>query len=92
MSTENGKEKKPFTVKGFFKSTSFKCIAVLLAIVLISGILLTICNSLFYVSEAERLQRVLSSVYGREVTATAIALDQPNISEYEIEVNGSTGN
>lgn len=92
MSTENGKEKKPFTVKGFFKSTSFKCIAVLLAIVLISGILLTICNSLFYVSEAERLQRVLSSVYGREVTATAIALDQPNISEYEIDVNGSTGN
>ncbi len=92
MSTENGKEKKPFTVKGFFKSTSFKCIAVLLAIVLISGILLTICNSLFYVSEAERLQRVLSSVYGREVTATAIALDRPNISEYEIEVNGSTGN
>ena len=91
MSTENGKEKKPFTVKGFFKSTSFKCIAVLLAIVLISGILLTICNSLFYVSEAERLQRVLSSVYGREVTATAIALDRPNISEYEIEVDGSTG-
>ena len=91
MSTENGKEKKPFTVKGFFKSTSFKCIAVLLAIVLISGILLTICNSLFYVSEAERLQRVLSSVYGREVTATAVALDQPNISDYENALSGTGG-
>ena len=91
MSETNGKEKKSFTVKGFFKSTSFKCIAVLLAIVLISGILLTICNSLFYVSADERLQRVLSNIYGREVTATEIVLDEPNIESYEIVTDGSTG-
>ena len=90
MSEEKVTEKKPFTVKGFFKSTSFKCIAVLLAIVLISGILLTICNSLFYVSDAERLQRVLNSIYGREVTATEVGVDEHNIGSYEIITDGST--
>ena len=90
MSEENGKAKKPFTVKGFFKSTSFKCIAVLLAIVLISGILLTICNSLFYVSDEERLQRVLSDIYGKEVTAREVSLNERNISSFEIAEDGST--
>ena len=61
------KEKKPFSVKEFFKSTSFKCIAVLLVIVLVCGILLTICNSLFEVSDKERFDRVISKIYGESV-------------------------
>lgn len=63
------------TAKEFFKSTAFKCIAVLLSIVLICGVLLTICNSLFGVSDAERLGRALAEIYGREVTATVVELD-----------------
>ena len=61
------KEKKPFSIKEFFKSTSFKCIAVLLVIVLVCGILLTICNSLFEVSDKERFDRVISKIYGESV-------------------------
>ena len=57
------KEKKPFSVKELFKSTSFKCIAVLLVIVLVCGILLTICNSLFAISPEEELNRVLGKIY-----------------------------
>ncbi|MCM1546459.1 MAG: hypothetical protein NC033_05425 [Clostridiales bacterium] len=56
------------TVKQFFKSTAFKCIAVLLAILLVCGILLTVCNSLFYVSAEEKLQRAISKIYGETVT------------------------
>ncbi len=57
------------TAKQFFKSTAFKCIAVLLSIVLICGILLTICNSLFYVSAEERTARAVAKVFpGEEVT------------------------
>ena len=80
MSTENGKEKKPFSVKEFFKSTSFKCIAVLLAIVLVCGILLTICNSLFEVTEQEKLDRVLSQIYGKNVST-----EEVDLSELETE-------
>lgn len=63
------------SVKGFFKGTAFKCIAVLLAIVLICGVILTICNSLFYVSPEEELSRAITKIYGEEVTAEEIAVD-----------------
>ena len=76
MSNENGKEKKPFSVKEFFKSTSFKCIAVLLAIVLVCGILLTICNSLFKVTDQERFDRVISQIYGKPVSTEEVELDE----------------
>lgn len=56
------------TAKEFFKSTAFKCICVLLCIVLICGILLTICNALFAVSEQDRLDRAISKIYGTTVT------------------------
>lgn len=55
------------TAKEFFKSTAFKCICVLLSIVLICGILLTICNALFAVSDQERLDRAISKIYGETV-------------------------
>lgn len=57
------------TAKEFFKSTAFKCIAVLLSIVLICGILLTFCNALFFVSDEERAARAVAKVFpGEEVT------------------------
>jgi hypothetical protein len=64
------------TAKQFFKSTAFKCIVVLLSIVLICGIFLTICNSLFYVSDEERLARAFSKLYGETVEYETIDVDE----------------
>ena len=61
--SEEQNTKKNFSVKQFFKSTAFKCIAVLVVIVLVCGVLLTICNALFKVTDEERLHRVLGSIY-----------------------------
>lgn len=55
------------TAKQFFKSRAFKCIAVLLSILLVCGILLTVCNSLFYVSAEEKRARAVSKIYGETV-------------------------
>lgn len=58
------------TVKQFFKSTAFKCIAVLTSILLISGILLAVCWGFMEVTDDERFQRKISEVYpGEKVTA-----------------------
>lgn len=59
-------------IKDFVKSTAFKCIIVLLCIALISGGLLSVLNDLLYVSEEEKIQRVISSLYdGQQVEFTA---------------------
>ncbi len=63
------------SAKQFFKGTAFKCIVVLLSILLVCGILLTICNALFYVSEQEKLDRVLGKIYGESVETEEISLD-----------------
>ncbi len=55
------------TAKQFFKSKAFKCIVTLLAILLVCGVMLTICNALFFVSAEEKLQRAISKIYGEEV-------------------------
>ncbi len=62
------------TAKKFFRSISFKCIVVLLAIVLFSGIFLTFFNDLFEVTDEERFQRALSKIYGKSVTTEEIDL------------------
>lgn len=54
------------TVKEFFKSTSFKCICVLLTILLVCGIFLTVMYGLLEVTEGERLQRAVAKVYAGE--------------------------
>ena len=54
--------------KEFFRSNAFKCIAVLLGIVLICSVFLTVCNALLHVSDEERLQRAINKIYGEEVT------------------------
>lgn len=61
------------SAKQFFKSTAFKCIAVLVSIVLVCGVLLTICNSLFYVSDQERLDRAIAKIYGQAVTTETVS-------------------
>lgn len=51
----------------FFKSTAFKSIIVLLCIAVIAGGLLAILNDLLYVSDEERTQRAIKSIYGKEI-------------------------
>ena len=64
------------TVKEFFKTTAFKCIAVLLSIVLICCIALTICDSLFEVTAKERLDRAIAEIYGESVEYTVAEIDE----------------
>ena len=51
-------------VKDFLKSVTLKCILVLLAIALVAGGLLSILNDVLYVTAEEKLQRVVSKLYG----------------------------
>ena len=62
------------TVKGFFKSNVFKCLATLLCVLLISGIFLTIMNGLLAVTPEEKFQRAISKIYGKPVATTPIAV------------------
>ena len=63
------------TVKQFFKSKTFICIVVLLCIALVSGGLLAICNDLLNVSDEERVQRTIESIYGKSVAYTVVESD-----------------
>lgn len=59
------------TAKQFFKSTAFKCLAVLTCVLLVSGILLAVCWGFLEVTDEERFNRKIGAVYGGEtVTAT----------------------
>ncbi len=62
------------TVKQFFKGTAFKCIVVLLSVLLISGVLLAICWGFLEVTDEERFNRKIGAVYGGE-TVTAVEQD-----------------
>ena len=75
------------SAKQFFKSTAFKCIAVLLSIVLVCGVLLTICNSLFYISDQEKFDRAISKIYGKNVETTEVT-----VSDYKTEYTYGTIN
>ncbi len=55
-------------IKQFFKSTAFRSLAVLLAIVMLAGGLLAICNDLFYITDEERLARAIAKIYGDGAT------------------------
>ena len=66
------------TVKGFFKSNIFKCLATLLCVLLISGIFLTIMNALLAVTPEEKFQRAISKIYGKNVATTAVAVADYN--------------
>ena len=64
------------TAKQFFKSNAFKSLIVLIAIVLVAGALLAIFNDLLYISDEERLNRTLSKIYGKTVSAQAVELTE----------------
>lgn len=60
------------TAKQFFKSTAFKCIVVLLSILLVCGVFLTIMNGLLEVTDEERFARAMGKIYGREISVTEV--------------------
>lgn len=62
------------TVKQFFKSTTFKCIAALLSILLVCGVFLTIMYGFLEVSDEERFDRAVKKIYGEEVSTEEISL------------------
>lgn len=72
--------------KNIFKSDIFKCIAVLLTIMVIAGGLLAILNDVLFVSDSERLNRAVKKVYGKEVTAAEETVD------FEVENKGKIEN
>ncbi|MCD8373024.1 MAG: hypothetical protein LUD27_06980 [Clostridia bacterium] len=83
------KEEKP-EKKNFFKTTSFKCIIVLLAIVLVCGILLTICNDLFEVTDEEKLNRAISKIYGYDITVEEVEITDSDQTTYENTYGSAT--
>lgn len=88
--SEEQNTKKNFSVKQFFKSTAFKCIAVLVVIVLVCGVLLTICNALFKVTDEERLDRVLGSIYP-DGQVEEIVYNESHSTELETEFTSTNG-
>ena len=63
------------TIKQFLKSKTFVCIIVLLCIALVSGGLLAVMNDLLNVSDEERVQRTIKSIYGKSVDYEVINAD-----------------
>ena len=61
-------------VKDFFRSNAIRSLVVLIVIVLAAGLLLSICNDVFYVSDEERFARSIAKIYGREVETVEIEL------------------
>ena len=60
------------TAKQFFKSTTFKCLVTLLCVLLVSGIFLTVMNSLLKVTDQEKFDRAINKIYGKSVKTEAV--------------------
>ena len=75
------------SAKQFFKGKAFKCIIVLLCILLVSGTLLAVCWGFLEVTDEERFARKIRAVYGGE-TVTAVEVD--DLSDWNTKVNGAT--
>ncbi|MBP5357531.1 MAG: hypothetical protein J6Y68_05250 [Clostridia bacterium] len=56
-------------LKEFLKSSSFKCIVVLLLIALVCGTILAVSNDLFYVSDQEMFARSMAKIYTGDASA-----------------------
>lgn len=74
------------TVKQFFKSQAFKCIAVLMSILLVCGVLLAVCWGFLEVTDEERFNRKIGTIYGGD-TVKATAQD---LSGKNLKVSGAT--
>jgi copper chaperone CopZ len=77
------------TVKQFFKSTAFKCLAVLMVIMLVCGVFLTLCDSIFSVSDQEKLDRAISKIYGASVTKEEIEITEANSTYDDATINSA---
>lgn len=73
------------TVKEFFKGKAFTCIIVLMCILLVSGILLSVCWGFLEVTDEERFNRKINALYGGE-SVTSVEQD---ISETNTSVSGA---
>lgn len=73
------------TVKQFFKSTAFKCIAVLTCVLLVSGVVLAIAWGFLEVTDEERFNRKIGVMYGGETVTS----DEQDISEKNTSVSGA---
>lgn len=79
----------------FFKSTWFRCVAVLLVIAAVAGGLLAILNDVLYVSAEEKTSRAIKKIYGEtmeysvelDVDSNDASLNQPIIYENIGEIN-----
>ena len=56
----------------FYKTTWFKCVAVLLSILLVSGALIAILSDLLFVSPEMRTNRAIKKIYGEEMTYSVV--------------------
>lgn len=63
------------TAKQFFKSVTFKCIITLLCVLLVSGIFLTVMNSLLKVTDQEKFDRAIQKIYGKAVTTESVQVE-----------------
>lgn len=64
------------TAKQFFKSVTFKSIITLLCILLVCGVFLTVAYGFLEVTDAERLQRAVNKIYGKEMPVTEVEYDE----------------
>lgn len=64
------------STKQFFKSTTFKCLITLLCVLLVSGIFLTVMNSLLKVTDEERFERAINKIYGKSVKTEVITISE----------------
>ncbi len=78
------------TAKQFFHGKAFKCIIVILIIVLVCGIFLTFCNSLFAVSDEERTDRAMEKLYTDETVHADNITDQATKAGESLELDYST--
>ncbi len=68
------------TVKQFFKSTAFKCVATLMGILLVCGVFLTVMYGFLQVSDEERFDRAIQKIYGKSVETTQIDISEKETS------------
>jgi len=77
-------------MKKLFQSTAFRCITVLLLIVLLCSVFLTICNALLFVTPEERLDRAIAKIYHGEAVETKIADGAQSLADSPLEVGRAT--
>ncbi|MBO7187859.1 MAG: hypothetical protein J6V68_05680 [Clostridia bacterium] len=58
-----------------FKSNAFKCVVVMLSVILLCGGLLAVLSDLLKVSDTERIQRSIDKIYGAGVTEIEQVID-----------------